>query len=302
MRHGIYVLALIGSVPAVAQEVPPEDSIPGVPPETQDLQDADPSARVGRKTQVFDDNYVIVGVGLGGVPDYDGSNDMKLMPAVGVMGRLGGRAFRIRGPNFSFDLIRHSPDSHLRLRLGPTIRYGGNRSGGVDDPVVDLLPKLKSGFEGGFSFGARYRGLINDYDSLSIGGSARWDLSGRHGGMTYGSSISYFTPLSPAQVVGIQAAASWVDDKYSDYNYSVSPEGSAASGLPAYKAKGGLNELSIGAFTARDLSGDFRDGGFALGAGVLYGRLQGSAAATPITSIRGSADQWIAGGGVAYSF
>lgn len=302
MRHGIYVLALIGSVPAMAQDMPPEYAVPGVPVDMPDLKDVEPPARRGLKTQVFDNNYVIVGVGLGGVPDYDGSNDMKLMPAVGAMGRIGGRAFRIRGPNLSVDLIRHSPDEHLRLRLGPTLRYGGNRSGSVDDPVVDLLPELKSGFEGGVSFGARYRGLINDYDSLSIGGSARWDLSGRHSGMTYGASISYFTPLSPAQVFGMQAAASWVDDKYSDYNYSVTPEGSAASGLPVYQARGGLRELTIGAFTARDLSGDFRDGGFALGIGVLYGRLQGSAAETPITSIRGSADQWIAGGGLGYAF
>ena len=67
-------------------------------------------------------------------------------------------------------------------------------------------------------------------------------------------------------------------------------------------AKGGLKELSVGAFTAYDLSGDFRDGGFMIGIGAQYGRLQGSAAKTPITSIRGDADQWVAGGGVAYGF
>jgi outer membrane scaffolding protein for murein synthesis (MipA/OmpV family) len=186
--------------------------------------------------------------------------------------------------------------------MGPTLRYGGNRTGDVGDDVVEKLGKLKSGFEGGVSFGVRYRRILHPYDSLSLGGSVRWDLSGRHGGATYGASLSYTSPLSKAQILGLQIAASFADDDYADYNYSVTPAGSLASGLPVYKAKGGLKELNVGAFTARDLSGDFRDGGFALGVGALYGRLQGSAAETPITSIRGTADQWIVGGGIAYSF
>lgn len=291
MRHGIYVLAMIGTAPAVAQE-PSPDAAP---------QEAQPR-HVDPQTDVFDGNHVIIGVGLGGLPDYDGSDHMKLMPMVGAIGRVAGHNFRIRGPNASFDLVRHSPGRHLRFRLGPMIRYGGNRTERVNDPVVAQLGKLEKGFEGGVRFGVRYRRLLHPYDSLSVGGTIRWDLSGRHSGAVYGTSVSYITPLSPAQIVGIQGTASWADDKYADYNYSVTPQGSAASGLPVYKAKGGLKELTLGAFTARDLSGDFRDGGFAIGAGVLYGRLQGSAAATPITSIRGSADQWFAGGGIAYSF
>lgn len=303
MRQGVYALALMGTVPAAAaaQEAS-EEAVPGIPPDMADVQEPAPPPYVDPQTDVFDDNYVIVGVGLGGFNTYDGSDKMRLIPVVGAMGRIERFNFRIRGTSLAVDLIRDKPGTHLRFRLGPSIRYSSNRTGNIGDPVVEQLGKLKSGIEGGFTYGISYRRIFHPYDSLSFGGSVRWDLSGRHGGMTLSTGVSYTTPLSPAQVLGIQAGMSFADDDYADYNYSVTPEGSAASGLPVYKAKGGLRELTLGAFTARDLSGDFRDGGFAIGVGVQYGRLQGSAAETPITSIRGSADQWVAGGGIAYSF
>lgn len=300
MRHGIYVLAMIGTVPAAAQETPTQDSKSSPDQATSQASAAEP--RRDPQTQVFKGDYIIVGVGLGSFNSYDGSDDRRLMPVAGAMGRVGGRNFRIRGPNVSVDLLRHTPDQHLRFRLSPTLRYGGNRTGNIEDPVVKQLGKLESGFEGGVSVGARYRRFLNPYDSLSIGASVRWDLSGRHGGAAYGAQMSYTTPLSPAFVMGAQISASFVSSKNADYNFSVTPEGSAASGLPVYKAKGGLKELSVGAFTAYDLTGDFRDGGFMIGIGAQYGRLQGSAAESPITSIRGTPNQWVAGGGLAYGF
>ena len=300
MQQGLYVLALIGAVPAAAQDAS-TDTASGTQTETAAAPESTDPPFVDPKTDVFDGDHIIVGIGLGGVTEYDGSDKLKLMPVIGALGRVGNVSFRVRGPSITTDLYRDKPGTHLRFRIGPNLRYGGNRTS-VDDPVVAKLGELESGFEGGVSFGVSYRRIFHPYDSLAIGGSIRWDLSGRHGGAIYGTGISYTTPLSPAQVFGMQVGASFVDGDYADYNYGITPEGSAASGLPAYDAKGGLKELSVGAFTARDLSGDFRDGGFAIGIGVQYGRLQGSAAKTPITSVRGTADQWLFGGGVAYSF
>jgi len=307
MQQGLYALALIGAVPAAAQETTTGEitseaqtdlaaARDSIPPESAEPPFVDP------KTDVFDGDHLIVGLGVGASSEYDGASTLRLMPAMGAMGRISGINFRVRGPSITTDLYRDKPGKHLRFRVGPNLRYGGNRSGSVDDPVVAALGELERGFEAGVSFGASYRRIFHPYDSLAIGGSVRWDISGRHGGAIYGTGISYSTPLSPAQVFGLQLNASFSDNKHANYNYSVTPEGSAASGLPEYRAKGGLRELSVGAFTARDLSGDFRDGGFAVGVGVQYGRLKGSAARTPITSIRGTPNQWMLGGGVAYSF
>lgn len=302
MQQGLYALALIGAVPAAAQEAPTANADPAITTGGAYTQNTEPAPFIDPKTDVFDGNQVIIGIGLGGFSEYDGSEKMKLVPVAGAIGRIEGFGFRIRGASITTDLYRDKPGTHLRFRIGPNLRYGGNRSSTPDDPVVAKLGELESGFEGGVSFGVSYRRIFHPYDSLSVGGSVRWDLSGRHGGANYGTSISYSTPLSSAQVVGIQINASFADNDYADYNYSITPEGSAASGLPVYKAKGGLRELGIGAYTARDLSGDFRDGGFAIGIGGQYGRLKGSAANTPITSVRGTPNQWMAVGSVAYSF
>ena len=51
-----------------------------------------------------------------------------------------------------------------------------------------------------------------------------------------------------------------------------------------------------------NLDGNFLDGGFAIGAGVEYSRLQGSAADTPLTAIRGQRGQLVVGAGLSYTF
>ena len=180
MRHGIFVLALIGTTPAAAQSAPEQDSTPS--PDAASLPEPEAEPRRDPQTQVFQGDYVIVGVGLGSFNTYDGSDDRRLMPVAGAMGRVGGRNFRIRGPNVSVDLIRHTPDQHLRFRLGPTLRYGGNRTGNIGDPVVKQLGKLESGFDSangqraqsGRLFGRQATiGLANDaWGSLEFGRQA----------------------------------------------------------------------------------------------------------------------------------
>ena len=53
---------------------------------------------------------------------------------------------------------------------------------------------------------------------------------------------------------------------------------------------------------AYDLDGDLANGGLGLVFIGGYSRALGDAADTPFTSIRGSADQWLAAVGVGYTF
>jgi outer membrane scaffolding protein for murein synthesis (MipA/OmpV family) len=99
-----------------------------------------------------------------------------------------------------------------------------------------------------------------------------------------------------------RVGAAFVAGKDVEFNYAIYAAECAASGLPQYTARGGFKEWNVGAFTAVDLGGDFLDGGFAVGAGVQYSRLQGSAAESPIVSLRGKRGQWTVGAGVAYTF
>jgi outer membrane scaffolding protein for murein synthesis (MipA/OmpV family) len=279
-------LSLAFAAPAAAQDEP------AILPDPEVLPD----------TSVFDGDYVIVGAGVMSAPTYDGSDKNRILPAVGATGEIGGIGFSIRGPSLSLDLLRDKPGAKWGLRFGPQIRLRANRHGSIGDPVVARLGRLDTVVEAGFRVGASFDDVLSNADGLSVGVSARWDISGNGGGRVITPSATYLLPVSRAQALGFLVSLHFADDTYADYNYGITPAGAAASGLPAFDAKGGLQDVSLGIATARDLNGDFLDGGFAVGAGVLYSRLYGSAARTPITTIRGDRDQWTFGAGLTYTF
>ncbi len=259
-------------------------------------------ARTVDQRDVFTGDYAIIGVGVGSIPTYEGSSHSRIMPVPGAMGRVRGVEFRVVGPSLTLDLIKGKPGAKVGIAFGPTVRYRFNRSGKSRDEVVDRLGKLKGVIELGVSAGVAIKRVLSKYDILSVGVSARWDASGRGSGVIVTPAATYLLPVSKAQVVGALVSAELVDQRFARYNYSVTAAASAASGLPEYSAKGGLKSTSAGLFTARDLSGNILDGGLSIGAGVHYTRLHGSAANTPITRLRGSRNQWIIGGGLAYTF
>lgn len=251
---------------------------------------------------VFDGDYVVVGGGFVSKPTYEGSDNRRMGPAAAAAGKVGGIGFTLRGPNLSLDFIRDPPGADVRFRLGPQIRLRSNRSGKVGDDVVARLGKLDRVVEAGFRVGVSFDDVLSRKDRLAVGVSARWDISGKGSGMVVTPSTTYRLPVSRGHAFGAQVSVRLGNGKYADYNYAVTPDGAAASGLPTYNANGGLHEVTLGIATARDLDGDFLNGGFAIGLGVIYSRLCGSAAQTPITSIRGSRNQWTFGSGLSYTF
>jgi outer membrane scaffolding protein for murein synthesis (MipA/OmpV family) len=278
MRRLALPLALL-SAPAAAQDAP----------------------RLELEKSVFDGDFLIVGAGPVAVPSYEGSDSLSLIPAAGVAGRIGGIAINPRAAGIALDLVPDS-DKRVGFTLGPVLRYRTNRSGRIGDDVVARLGKLKGVLEGGVVAGVAIKRVLNPHDSLSASVDVRWDISGRGSGYIVSPGISYLTPVSRAQVVGLAATGNFVDTRYTRYNFSVTAAGAAASGLPVYDAKGGFKDWNLGVFTARDLDADFLNGGFAIAVGGMYSHLYGSAAASPVTRIRGRSSQWLFGGGLAYTF
>lgn len=250
----------------------------------------------------FVGDYFVVGAGAVAVTDYEGSDDYQIAPALAFRGRVGGIGIFTRGIGIGADFMPEFEGTPIGLSLGPVIRYRSNRTGKVEDRIVRLLPRLDKTWEAGLAGGISYRGLITKKDSLSFSSDIRWTVSGNKGGRIITPGISYFTPVSRAAGVGLTLGADHVNGDYADYNYSIDAGGSAASGLAAFKAKGGWKDWSARIVTGYDLDGDLRNGGWAVGAAVSYQRLIGSAAKSPITSVRGSRSQWMGGIGVGYTF
>src|SRR5690606_33494135 len=114
------------AAPAAAQEIPE-----GLP-ESENIPDVD----------VFDGDYVIVGVGAMLLPSYDGSDSSRIIPGAGATGEVGGIGFTIRGPSLSLDLLGDQLGKNVGVRFGPQIRLRSNRNGKIGDEVVARLGEL----------------------------------------------------------------------------------------------------------------------------------------------------------------
>ena len=252
---------------------------------------------------VFAGDWVTVGIGAGYDPSYDGSDDYVLFPAPLAQGSVGGFDFGARGPGLYVDLIADgNSDSNVKFLAGPLVRVRLERNSNIKDPVVQLLGKEKVAVEVGATAGVAFSKVINPYDTLSLSTDIQWDVAGAHKGRLISPSVSYSTPLSTAIFTSISLNATHVDGNYADTYFSIDQAGSTASGLPLFEAKGGWKNYGASLLGGVDLSGDARDGGWGIYGFVNYSRLTGDAKRSPVTSLRGDANQWFFAGGISYTF
>ncbi len=260
--------------------------------------------QIDTENVVFDESWVTIGIGAGLSPSYEGSDNYNVFPAPIILGRVEGFDFGARGPGLYVDVIRDGDDRDKKTRLifGPQFRVRLDRVNDIDDPIVDLLGERDAAVEIGFTSGIEFGQLLNPFDNLTLGLDAGWDIAGAHGGRIISPSIAYSTPLSRAALARFSISADHIDDDYADYYFSIDAAGSLASGLPQFDADAGFKSVSSTLLMGYDLSGNALDGGFGLYLLGSYSRLLGDARNSPVTSIRGSADQFFVAGGVSYTF
>ena len=251
---------------------------------------------------VFDGDYLTLGVGGFYGPSYEGSNDYKLYPVPIVQGRLLGVAINPRLGGAALDFIPDAKGAKFGFSLGPVATFRRDRVSRIKDPVVERLGRLKLAVEVGASVGVTVYDLVTGFDSLTFSADARWDVAGAHNGLLYGPTLSYFTPVSNGAAINLAVSAEHVDRDYANYYFTVTPVGSVASGLPAFQAKGGWKNVGINTLVAIDFDGDLTNGGLAGFVTGGYTKLLGDAKRTPLTSIRGDANQWLAGAGLTFTF
>ncbi len=277
MRYTFLTAALACSAPAFAQssEIPLPDPL--------DQSDS-----------------LTIGVGGALVPDYEGADDYRLIPAAAVRGRVGGIAFFSRATYLYVDLIKRGAGK-VELDAGPIAGVRFNRTGKIKDNLVDRLPERDKAIELGGFVGVTAHGLTNPYDALSFRVDLVKDVSDAHGSTVISPTIEFATPLSRSFYVAASLSADWAGDGYADYYYSISPADALASGLRPFDADGGYKGWKLGLLGNYALSGDLTRG-LSLFATGSYGRLSGDFRRSPIVDDRGSATQWFAATGVGYTF
>jgi len=245
-------------------------------------------------------NTFTIGGGAAYIPDYEGSDDYKFIPAAAVRGRISGISFFTRSTYLYVDFVPRG-DNALDFDAGPIVGVRLNRTGKVHDDFVDALPERDAAIEVGGFAGITYHGLTNPYDALSIRLDVVKDVAGAHESTIITPTIDFGTPVSRYTYIGLSLSAEWAGGKYADYYYSISPAASVASGLPVYDADGGFKSWRLGLLVNQSITGDLTHGVsiFATGA---YSHLSGDFKDSPIVDLRGSASQWLGAIGLAYTW
>jgi outer membrane scaffolding protein for murein synthesis (MipA/OmpV family) len=241
-----------------------------------------------------------VGAGAAYIPDYEGSDDYRIIPAGAIRGRVSGISFFTRATYLYVDVIGRG-DGPVEFDVGPIVGVRLNRTGKIKDDFVDLLPERKTAFEAGGFAGLTSHGLTNPYDALSFRVDVVKDFANAHESTVVTPTIDFGTPLSRRTYVGLSASAEWVGGGYADYYYSITPADSLASGLSAYDADGGFKSWRLGLLVNQSITGDLTGGLSLFGTGA-YTRLSGDFKRSPIVDDRGSASQWFGAIGLAYTW
>jgi outer membrane protein len=228
-------------------------------------------------------------VGGGGLysPAYEGDDAYRLSLLPNVQINHGDRFFASVQGGVGYSWIA-TPS----LRAGPIARIkfareeDGNQTFAVTgDDVTDLrgLGDVDASLElGGFlaykagpvTLSSELRQAVSGHEGLVADVGAVW--SGR--GYPWGQAIVW--SLGPRMRV--------VDESYNAAYFSVDAVQSAASGLPAFAAEGGVHSYGAGATAILPLG---RNGPWSAVVVAGYDRLVGDAGASPLVRERGSADQ-----------
>ena len=87
----------------------------------------------------------VVGLGIGVVPDYLGSDDYKPVPLPFLKYTfMGERYIKLAGPELTVNVLNSSS-----FYLGPLVRYYGSRDDDVDDNVVKKMKEIDAGLSAG---------------------------------------------------------------------------------------------------------------------------------------------------------
>ncbi|MCW3834623.1 MipA/OmpV family protein [Sphingomonas canadensis] len=279
------IAALLAAAPAQAQAQAQEGDAP--PPVD---------------TAALEGDGLTIGLAAGVVPSYEGSDDTAFSIIPGLRGRVSGINFMLRGNRFWADLVPTSSGPGWDIQLGPVIQANFNRHSSIVDAQVKKLPKRDIALETGAFAGIARQGVVtSDYDKLGVSLAYVHDVLGAHGSYVITPAIDYSTPLSTTAYIGINLSADYVGRGYADYYFSVDAPGSAASGLPVFSAGKGWKDWTIASYAAVSLTGDLTRGLALVGAGS-YRRMLDDSAASPVTSVAGSPNQWTGMLGLAYTF
>jgi MipA family protein len=243
--------------------------------------------------EVGQQGHGLVGLGVGSVPDYEGSDDNKGM--IAPFGRynwssgryisLGGTANAERAARLKLNVLTKDTP----WELGPVLQYRMERDD-VKNNKVDHMKHVDAATEAGAFLGWKA-------DRLSLSTTYVADVSDNDTGNVWYLNGYYDIPVNQQFKLSLGAHATWADDDYMDTYFGVDNGDATRSGLPRYTASSGFKDSGM------SLIGHYKFNKTWGMAGVVnYSRMLNDAEDSPLVKDVGDKNQYKAFVAVTYSF
>ena len=233
-------------------------------------------------------------LGVGGVPDFMGSDNYEAVPAIAgrlYFGQNRHRYLQLLGPQLSLNLT----DSQ-EWQLGPQLLYRGKRDSDVEDSVVKRMREVDSELELGLFVARSWRLSPNDFRHRFVLRGDYASGKGQFGTVT----ANYWQPLSQRFLLNVGGGLAYGSSKWTDNYFGIHGSDIAlypSLGGQSYKADGGLYDFRLNTGVIYHVTPNWH-----VGAGIRYSRLQNDAADSPIVTQHGDRNQYIFGGAVGYAW
>ena len=233
-----------------------------------------------------------IGLGVGAYPDYFGSDDYDVGAAPFGRLSLGGERF----VRLMANEVRVNVLDDPNWQLGPMGLWRFGRDD-VDNAVVDRVHEIDDSISLGVFGGYVWRDPQEIRKMAGVSAWALGDVSNVYNGWTGGLNAYVTQPAAKMVTLAGGAAFTYGSSDYMDEYFGVTPADSLASGLPVYTPGSGVRDVRGWAVAVLHLSPQWH-----LGAGVMYSRIVGDAADSPLVSQEGSKNQWVYGAGALYAW
>lgn len=225
-------------------------------------------------------------------PDYEGSDDYKVLPVPDVEITYGKHFF------FGRDGLGANLIANDDLRLGVAVGFDGGRKSSKNDALTGFMNVDDTAVGRAFVEYSLGQFMLNADVTMDV-------LGDGHDGTIVTAGINYMTNAGSTMLI-VGPSVSWASGNYMHSYFSTDvsrlrptlPTELVRPGSPVgYKASSGIKDVGLTAIAIHPLNDHWAITGIA-----GYTRLMGDAADSPFVSVNGSRDQFFGGLGLSYSF
>jgi MipA family protein len=236
----------------------------------------------------------VIGLAMGAMPDYRGSDDYTLGVAPIFRYTFHGqeRFVQLLANELTVNLLNDK-----MFRFGPLVNYHFGRTDDVDDEQVSRMTEIDDTVEAGAFVDIVWADAKEKRERFILGAKLFQDVGDESDGLRANISARYWHPVSKPLDLGITAGAFYQDDDYANHYFGVNAKNVGSSALPFFTANGGVNEYYVvvgGIF--------YLDQHWLMTAGVRGSVIAGDPADSPLVDQQGDSTQWMGGMGVGYAF